>query len=294
MKEMYYSIEEAKKYVIEAGHRLLENGLVARTWGNISARISADEFVITPSGRGYEDLTPEDLVVVKVADASYTGNIKPSSEKILHAACYRLRPETGFIIHTHQFYASAISVSGKDFSFAPNAAYGLPGTKKLAKTVSAAVAAHPGDKSFLMQRHGAVVLGADFDEAFRLAEELEENSRAVFDAAVPSVASSEKLFEGVGPQTRCFYLCRDLFGEIPAYLDDFAQLLGRSVNGKNGMENICTGEDAEAERMILEKNCASLLYGSTCKAKPMGALDAGLQRYIYLKKYSKLKETNRE
>jgi len=163
---MYYTLDEAKAKVIEAGHKLLEKGLVARTWGNISARISKDEFVITPSGRPYEDLKPEDLVVIKVADASYTGNIKPSSEKILHAACYRKRDDCSFIIHTHQFYASVLSVAGTNFSFAPCAAYGLPGSQKLADAVELAVKIHENFKAFLMQRHGAVLLGDNYEDAF--------------------------------------------------------------------------------------------------------------------------------
>ena len=75
---MYYSENEARRLVIEAGHKLLENKLIARTWGNISARTGKDEFIITPSGRAYDTLTPDDLVKVKVADCSYTGSIKPS------------------------------------------------------------------------------------------------------------------------------------------------------------------------------------------------------------------------
>ena len=47
---MAYELQEAKKLVIEAGLRLLKEGLIVRTWGNISARISGEQFVITPSG----------------------------------------------------------------------------------------------------------------------------------------------------------------------------------------------------------------------------------------------------
>ena len=75
---MYYSETEARKLVIEAGLKLVENKLIARTWGNISARISKDEFIITPSGKAYDKLTPADLVRVTVRDASYTGSVKPS------------------------------------------------------------------------------------------------------------------------------------------------------------------------------------------------------------------------
>ena len=81
---MAYEIEEAKRLVIEAGKKLIETGLIARTWGNVSARISDTQFVITPSGRAYETLTPDELVVVNIDDCSYEGDIKPSSEKGVH------------------------------------------------------------------------------------------------------------------------------------------------------------------------------------------------------------------
>ena len=55
---MAYEIEEAKRLVVDAGKKLIETGLIARTWGNVSSRISDTQFVITPSGIAYEDLTP--------------------------------------------------------------------------------------------------------------------------------------------------------------------------------------------------------------------------------------------
>ena len=105
-----YTLEEGKKAVIEAGHRLLETGLIARTWGNVSARISDTQFVITPSGRTYDTLTPDDIVVVNIDDCSYEGDIKPSSEKGIHADAYALRSDVNFVIHTHQVNASALTL----------------------------------------------------------------------------------------------------------------------------------------------------------------------------------------
>ena len=61
---MAYEVKEAKELVIKAGLELMEKGLIARTWGNVSARISDTQFVITPSGIPYEDLTPEKIVVL--------------------------------------------------------------------------------------------------------------------------------------------------------------------------------------------------------------------------------------
>ena len=108
--EMAYTREEAARLIIEAGHQLIKEGLIARTWGNISARLSDETFLITPSGRAYETLTPAELVEVSIKDCTYEGDIKPSSEKGVHAAVYKLRPEADFVIHAHSNNASALSI----------------------------------------------------------------------------------------------------------------------------------------------------------------------------------------
>lgn len=177
-------ILEAKLAVIEAGKQLVKCGLIARTWGNVSCRVSETHFVITPSGREYNALTPDDIVLVSIADCTYDGDVKPSSEKGIHAACYRLRPNCNFVIHTHQLYASMAGLAGLDIrvkdeksvailgSAIPSAAYGLPGTGKLKQGVTDAIARSDANAA-LMLHHGAVCLGTDMDNAFCVAQELE-------------------------------------------------------------------------------------------------------------------------
>jgi len=180
-------ILEAKLAVIAAGKRLVETGLIARTWGNVSARVDAESFVITPSGKAYEGLTPEDIVQVQIKTLDYSreASVKPSSEKGIHAQCYLLRPEVGFVIHTHQHNASIAAVMGKPVETAswwsdvvgktvPVAAYGLPGSGKLKNGVVKALKDHPGSRAFLMAHHGALCLGSDADGAFRVANALEQ------------------------------------------------------------------------------------------------------------------------
>ena len=277
---MFYSEEDARRIVIEAGLKLIGNGLIARTWGNISARISKDEFIITPSGLAYESLTPDKLVKVKASDLSYEGNIKPSSEKGVHAIAYILRPETNFIIHTHQFYATVISLEGKDTELAAASEYGLSGTDKLKAKVMQSISKNPNKKAFFMERHGAVILGESLDEAFEIAGKLEEECKSIFKETVKEddyiFAASQK------------------FTSLRAYIDDFAQILGSSVDLKKPVSEICNGPDAEAERMILEKNCAAALFAKAKKIKPLGLLDANLQRTVYLTKYSKLKDKEKK
>ena len=179
-------IMQAKLAVIEAGEKLVEKGLIARTWGNVSCRISSDEFVITPSGRSYEDLTPDEIVTVKISDLSYEGDVKPSSEKGVHASAYMLRPECNFVIHTHQLNASVVSVMGKDMpvedeayanvlgSVVPLAAYGMPSTKKLKKGVFTAIQDYPSSKAVIMSNHGAVCMGKDSEDTFLITQTLED------------------------------------------------------------------------------------------------------------------------
>lgn len=177
-------ILEAKELVIRAGHELLEAGLIVRTWGNISCRINDKQFVITPSGKAYDTLTTDDIVLVNIADLSYEGDVKPSSEKGIHASCYELRPDVNFVIHTHQKNASVVSTLGLDInnidgddaavlgSDVPCASYGLPGQPKLRKGVIAALE-RSTSKAAIMKHHGAVCLGKDYDEAYAVAEALE-------------------------------------------------------------------------------------------------------------------------
>ncbi len=178
-------IMQAKETVIRAGKELIAAGLIARTWGNISCRISETQFVITPSGRAYETLTPEEIVLVNIEDLEYEGEIKPSSEKGIHAACSKLRPEINFVIHTHQVNASIVSSLGMDINNIegenaqvvgtnlPIASYGLPGTKKLRKGVIDAITRSDA-KAAVMAHHGAVCMGVDYDDAFNVAQKVED------------------------------------------------------------------------------------------------------------------------
>jgi len=178
------TLEEARQAVVLAGRKLVESGLIARTWGNVSCRVDDNRFAITPSGRDYLTLKPEEIVEVSISDLSYSGSIKPSSEKGIHAEVYKLRPDINFVIHTHQDYASAASVLDTDSipvsagypalgSEVPCAAYALPGTKKLRRNVVAALARTTGN-AVIMKSHGALCFGRDCDETFKTAQELEK------------------------------------------------------------------------------------------------------------------------
>ncbi|HPS59469.1 MAG TPA: class II aldolase/adducin family protein [Spirochaetota bacterium] len=180
---MKNNIEKVRISVCEAGIRLSAEGLVARTWGNISIRIDERTMAVTPSGIMYGDIRPEHIAVMDIITGRWECAVKPSGERKLHAAIYRARPEAGAVIHTHQLNASVcaaarvnvevndrdaarILCTGKIFC----GGYGLPGTGKLTTETVKAV---NGSMCALMANHGAVCLGSDIDEAFTVSRILE-------------------------------------------------------------------------------------------------------------------------
>ena len=95
-------LEELKKAVYEANMDLPRYGLVTFTWGNVSG-IDRESglFVIKPSGVEYDQLTPEDMVVMDLDGNKIEGSYRPSSDTATHLELYRAFPKIGGIVHTH-------------------------------------------------------------------------------------------------------------------------------------------------------------------------------------------------
>lgn len=222
---MAYTETEARRLVVEAGRRLLERGLVARTWGNVSARVSESQFVITPSGMAYDTMTEDQLVLVDGFDGTWQGPRKPSSERGIHADAYRLHRDVNFVIHTHQDMASICSTAGRNLvtdhpllgGRVPCAGYGLPSTDKLRRAVAAQMEAFPGSPAILLRSHGTLCLGRSMEEAFSVASALEAVCRQLVEstlgvcrpaASVPDLGESRRLGNAFqltleGQQTIC-------------------------------------------------------------------------------------------
>jgi len=93
---------------------LPKHELVVWTMGNVSARDpETGLIVIKPSGIRYENLTPENMVVVDAQGSVVEGDLKPSSDTASHCYIYRSKPEINGIVHTHSRYATAFAALGK-------------------------------------------------------------------------------------------------------------------------------------------------------------------------------------
>ena len=108
-------LEELKKQVYEANMELPRRNLVTYTWGNVSG-IDREKglFVIKPSGVEYDELRPEDLVVMDLNGNKAEGKLNPSSDTKTHLELYRAFPEIGGIVHTHSPMAVAWAQAGRD------------------------------------------------------------------------------------------------------------------------------------------------------------------------------------
>lgn len=106
-------LEDLKKEVYEANMALPANNLVTLTWGNVS-QVDREKgvFVIKPSGVDYNDLKPEDMVVVSLDGHVVEGNLNPSTDTPTHAFLYRHLTDLGGIVHTHSKWAVAFAQAG--------------------------------------------------------------------------------------------------------------------------------------------------------------------------------------
>ena len=107
-------LESLKQEVYEANMLLPEHHLVTFTWGNVSG-IDRERglFVIKPSGVPYEQLTPDDLVVMDLDGKKVEGRMNPSSDTPTHAELYRRFPQIGGVVHTHSRWATIWAQAGR-------------------------------------------------------------------------------------------------------------------------------------------------------------------------------------
>ena len=280
--------QEARKLLVECGNELLDRGLVARTWGNISCRIDDGHMLITPSGLDYRKMTTGDIVKMDIVTMEWQGAHKPSSEKGVHAAAYQVYANAGFVIHTHQEYATALGIAGADkmdISAQENkmlggtavAAYGLSGTKKLSKAVKSGFSS--GAEVVFMVHHGVVIVGSSKDETIEKALLLDricrrnckaelktETADGSFDKEKTlSVLRSVYPFSALAQTPavlRASYENRPVYAQV----DDMAQMIGRVMP-------VSSGRDAKEIIEALEKSNVVLVKGAGAAVRAENADD---------------------
>ncbi len=179
---MNSSDEELSKRQAIIDHCLKMNstGLNQGTSGNISIR-HKDGLLISPSSRPYASLKPEDIMFLEM-DGTAHGPWAPSSEWRFHRDIMASRSETNAIVHAHPNYCTTLAIMGREIPAihymiaifgGPTircGPYAIYGSEELSKH---ALAAMEDRKACLLAHHGMIAAGANIEQAFWLAEELE-------------------------------------------------------------------------------------------------------------------------
>jgi len=178
---------DKKNQIIEYSLKLNSSNLSPLRSGNISLRAKEDDkdgYLITPSGKKYETLKPENIVFMSLSEESEKNDSanKPSSEWRFHRDIYLNKIEAQAIVHAHSPHATAVSshrksippfhymialAGGEDIKCAEYATFG---TEELSKNI---IKALENRSACLMSNHGQVAFGKNLDQAFELAQEIE-------------------------------------------------------------------------------------------------------------------------
>ena len=172
---------DARAGLVAAYRRLDASGVNQGKSGNLSVRLDADRFLVTPSGVGSATLT-EDAIPTVTLDGHWSGPVRPSSEWRIHRDILRARPDVGAIVHAHPKHATALACHGREipsFHYMVAVAggdsircapYRTFGTQELSDV---ALAALEGRRACLLANHGIIALGDTIEKAVALAIEVE-------------------------------------------------------------------------------------------------------------------------
>lgn len=183
-------LEPLREEICRLHAELPRNQLVSWTSGNVSGRDPQSGLVvIKPSGVAYDQLTPQNMVVVDLEGKVVEGELKPSSDTFAHVYVYRHRPEVNGVVHTHSTFATAWAAAGKPIPAVltaicdefggpiPIGAYAKIGGDEIGQEIIRSIGTSP---AILMKNHGVFTIGKTPEAAVKAAVMVEDVARTVF------------------------------------------------------------------------------------------------------------------
>ena len=169
------------------GRVCVERGLVVGRAGNISARLTDEEIIISKRRSRLDRLPPEDLVRCSLATGEWEGEVEPSTETPMHRAVYNSQPQAQAILHSSAFYTTLVACSDielrldlvpESMAYLSNIGrvpYYHPGTPELA----AAAGEQAAHNVIILENHGLIVWGRSIEEAVALGEMMERHCQTL-------------------------------------------------------------------------------------------------------------------
>ncbi len=184
---------EIKKQICEVGKRIYDRGMVAANDGNISVKISDNEFLCTPTGVSKGFMTPEYICKIDGQGnvISANGKFKPSSEIKMHLRVYQQRPDVKSVVHAHPIYATSFAIAGIPLTqpimpeavialgCVPIAEYGTPSTEEIPDAVEKYL---PYFDAVLLANHGALTYSDSLMAAYHKMESVEFYAELLYHA----------------------------------------------------------------------------------------------------------------
>jgi L-ribulose-5-phosphate 4-epimerase len=189
------AIARTREEVATLHAELVRYSLIVWTGGNVSGRVpGAELFVIKPSGVGYDELGPEDMILCDLDGTVIEGTPgherSPSSDTAAHAYVYRNMPDVGGVVHTHSTYATAwaaraepipcvITAIADEFGGEiPVGPFAIIGDDSIGRGIVETLTGHRS-RAVLMQNHGPFTIGKDARDAVKAAVMVEDVARTV-------------------------------------------------------------------------------------------------------------------
>ena len=188
----FKSVNLLKKQIVDTCKKLLIDGHVIGSAGNVSVRVKQNGkelILITPSNVNYDDMKPDDILLIDLFGKVIQGERNPSVEKHLHIGIYKARNDINAIIHSHGIYSTVLSTL--KLSLPPVmeelvpylggeivcAEYGEAGSEELANNV---VNQLEDKNAIILANHGNICCGSHLEGAYTVLEYLERGAKIYY------------------------------------------------------------------------------------------------------------------
>jgi len=194
---------ELRELICDICNKMWQLGWVAANDGNVTAKISENKFLATPTGISKSFITPDKLLIVNEKGEILEGveGYQPSSEIKMHLRCYAEREDVGAVVHAHPPTATGFALaqipldsyslieSAITIGSVPITPFGTPSTEEVPNAIAPYLSEHD---VLLLENHGALSVGSDLVTAYYRMETLELCAKTIFVARTLRNGQEEK------------------------------------------------------------------------------------------------------